>query len=85
MNNNQLLKEFVDNMKSPNIKFVDSPIFNYSINLKTLCKDLENFSNIESWLNNKKAPQHLRNNLIKALLSINPPENVRNELITLFL
>ena len=66
------------------VKFGDPPIF-AAINLVTLTSDLLEFKTIKDWLDSKNMPDHLRKNIIKALISIEPPENARNELIIMIL
>ena len=68
----------------PMVKFGDPPIF-AAINLVTLTSDLLEFKTIKDWLDSKNMPDHLRKNIIKALISIEPPENARNELIIMIL
>lgn len=72
----------------PMIKFGDhgeNPKWEYVINLVTLTSDLLEFKTIKDWLDSKNMPDHLRKNIIKALISIEPPENARNELIMMIL
>jgi hypothetical protein len=74
------LYHFVNSLKNPKVKFGDHPLYN-SIDLRTLTSDLIRFDNLEDWLKSKNMPIHLKENVIKAILSTNPPEEVRNELI----
>lgn len=74
------LYHFVNSLENPKVKFGNHPLFD-SIDLRTLTSDLIRFDNLEDWLKNKNMPIHLKENIIKAILSTNPPEEVRNELI----
>jgi hypothetical protein len=78
------LYESVRQMKNPRVKFGDHPIYN-NINLVTLTSDLLKFETIKDWVDSKNMPNHIKNNIIKALISIDPPENAKNELIVLLL
>ena len=88
------LYHFVNSLEDTKVKFGDRPrlgsclwdqIYYYplynSIDLRTLTSDLIRFDNLEDWLKSKNMPIHLKENVIKAILSTNPPEEVRNELI----
>lgn len=76
--------DFVLSLKESKVKFGDHPIYN-SIDLRTLTQDVLGFSNLTDWINSKNMPDHLKKNIIIAILSTNPPENVKNELIAIML
>ena len=78
------LRNFVDSLENSKIKFGDHPLFDL-IDLRTLTNDLLRFDNLEDWLKSKNMPNHLKENVIKAILSTNPPESIKNELISFML
>lgn len=75
---------FIKNLKSPVIRLI--PYENKrSINLETLCKDITNFSNLHEWVDSKNLTPFLKKNILLTLLSTNPPENIKNELLLLLI
>jgi hypothetical protein len=82
------LYHFINSLENPKVKFGDHPLYD-SIDLRTLTSDLIRFDNLEDWLKSKNMPIYLKENVIKAvikaILSTNPPEEVRNELVCLML
>ena len=89
MNTIQEFINFIDGLDNPNIELYETKMppntpF-HSINLKTLTKDIINYNSLQVWLKNKNLPNYLQTNIIKSILKINPPENVRNELLSLML
>jgi hypothetical protein len=98
MNTIQEFINFIEGLDDPNIELYEqghiarsiqpkippnTPF--HSINLKILTKDIINYNSLQSWLKNKSLTDHLQNNIIKAILKINPPESVRNELLSIML
>jgi len=81
MNTIQEFINFIDGLNNPNIELYELG----SIDLKILTKDIINYNSLQSWLKNKSLTDHLQKNIIKAILNINPPESVRNELLSLML
>lgn len=80
----QELYDFVLSLKESKVKFGDHPIYNM-IDLRTLTHDILGYSNMKNWIDSKNMPDHLKKNIILAILSTNPPENVKNELIAIVL
>lgn len=75
---------FIKNLESPVIRLI--PYENKrSINLETLCKDITNFSNLHEWVDSKNLTPFLKENILLTLLSTNPPENIKNELLLLLI
>jgi hypothetical protein len=83
MNNIEFF-EFINNLDNSVVTLTDNPFFR-TIDLKVLTKDVKEFDNITDWVNNKNMPNHLKKTVLKVLLNINLPENVRNELLALML
>jgi hypothetical protein len=81
---NEMLYYHIQSLENPTVKFGDHPIYN-AINLRDLTHDIRNFPTIYDWLKNKNAPDHLRKNIVKALLSTEPPEEVKLELMAFLL
>ena len=89
MNTIQEFIDFIDGLDNPNIELYEPKLppktpFG-SINLKTLTKDIINYNSLQVWLKNKNIPNYLQANIIKSILKMNPPESVRNELLSLML
>ena len=87
MNTIQEFINFIDGLDNPNIELYEPKMHTpfHSINLKTLTKDITNYNSLQVWLKNKNLTNYLQTNIIKSILKINPPENVRNELLSLML
>jgi|LakMenEpi03Aug12_release.lakeMendotaPanAssembly.Ray.scaffolds.fasta_scaffold349542_1 hypothetical protein len=85
----QEFAEFINNLEKPVVElpldFKKSNTTYHSIDLKIFTKDIENFDNITTWIKSKNIPDHLQRNIIKVLIGINPPQNVKNELISIVL
>jgi hypothetical protein len=63
---------------------LDKKIF-HKIDLKILCKDVKNYDNLQDWLKSKNAPKYLLKNIIITIINLNPPENVKNQLLSILL
>jgi hypothetical protein len=55
------------------------------IDLKILTKDIADYSSLQVWLKNIIQSSYLKDCIIKSILKINPPENVKNELLSIML
>lgn len=84
MNTNEILHNHIQGLEEEIVKFGDHPIYN-AINLKTLTSDLKKFNNLNDWFKNKNLTNHLIKNIVKAILSTNPPEETKVELLILIL
>jgi hypothetical protein len=91
------IQEFINFIESLDSTIVEYPeiqkpanldswlVPNYKIDLKTLTKHIINYNSLQSWLQSKNLTDHLQKNIIKAILNTNPPESVRNELLSIML
>lgn len=75
-----MLKYHIDRLEKSLVKFGNHPLYD-AIDLRTLTVNLSSFENIHDWIKNKNMPEHLKKNVIKAILSTNPPEEVKFELM----
>ena len=82
---NQELKEFVNSLEAKVVKFGNHPCGVISIDLIVLTQDICRFKTIKEWIDSKNLPKHFKKTILITLLEINPPENVKNELISLCL
>lgn len=84
----ETIKEFVDfieNLKSSRIELHHSghgsgSAFR-SLDLRTLTKNIKNYSSIHNWMKSLNLTEFLKKNIIISILKTNPPENVKNELL----
>lgn len=96
--NDQPIKDFVDfvnNLENPTVKLETSLPRNalkhwpqepfHSIDLKILIKDIHKYKQFVDWWESRNMTPHLRNNIVKTILNINPPESVRNILLLIML
>jgi hypothetical protein len=84
MTTNQILYDHIQNLEKELVKFGDHPIYN-AINLKHLTKNLKDFKTLHDWFNSKNVTNHLRKNITKAILTTNPPEETKIELLSFLL
>jgi len=57
----------------------------HTINLKVLTKDIKDFESFQTWWKSKNLTDHLHKKLVNTLLKINPPDNVKNELLAMMI
>lgn len=73
--------EFIESLEFSTVKLHGSgPAFR-SIDLKTLTKNVKNYSSINDWMKSLNLTNHLKKNIITTILNNNPPESVKNELL----
>ena len=81
----QEFADFIDGMKNPIVKLQDQNMF-HTINLKTLTKDIQNYTNFTDWWKSKNLTKHLNNVLIKTLLGLEElPESAKHALYIMML
>lgn len=88
---------FIDNMNDPVVELYEELQDNTiilknwnrrtfrTINLKTLTKDIKNYSSFLDWWKSLNLTSHLNNVLVKTILNQNPPESVKHALIFIML
>lgn len=89
MNTIQEFVDFINQLENSNVRLdsvrPESAELYHTINLKVLTKDIKDFESFQTWWKSKNLPDHLHKTLVKTLLKINPPDNVKNELLAMMI
>lgn len=77
---------FVEGLEDPAIPLLQegSKIYR-TINLKVFIKNINQWESFHDWWKSKNMTPYLNKNVIKSIINVNPPDSVKNVLISMTL